>query len=239
MRKAAAIGVLLLLGAGAVYAMQRRAGQSVPVADPAESYGSNSPIWHAISTTATDLQWELQNYLETQDKVQNMTATQNPERNVSAMLAAIQAAEGTNRAADPYRVCYGYRHTIQNMADHPAVTGEWKGEKLPDDMCRAAGYGPGCVSTAAGAYQFIKPTWLDLKRRLGLRDFSPASQDAAAVQLLKDCGAWQRVRSGDFIGAVIAARKIWASLPGSGYEQPERSFAWLQAAYVNAGGAVA
>ncbi len=159
--------------------------------------------------------------------------------NVLAFLDAIAQAEGTARMPDPYRVCFGYRHTIQDLRDHPAITGEWRGEKLPDHHCKAAGHQPGCVSTAAGRYQIIRPTWLALKGRLGLRDFGPASQDAAATQLLRDRGAYRPLVRGDFIAAVQAARKEWASLPGAGYDQPERSMAWLQAAYAQAGGAFA
>lgn len=159
--------------------------------------------------------------------------------NVGAFLAMIASAEGTDRGADPYRVCYGYRHTIVSMADHPAVTGEWKGEKLPDAMCRGAGLAPGCVSTAAGRYQLIKPTWLSCKRALGLTDFSPASQDAAAVYLIRQRGALDHVKAGRIGEAVTACRREWASLPGAGYAQPERRLAGLLDAFTAAGGVLA
>jgi len=69
----------------------------------------------------------------TQAFTMNTTDTTTAARNVAAFLAMIQRAEGTSAAGrDPYRVCYGYRHTIGNMRDHPAVTGEWRGERLPD-----------------------------------------------------------------------------------------------------------
>lgn len=159
--------------------------------------------------------------------------------NVLAFLAAIAQAEGTAKAADPYRVCFGYRHTIEDLRDHPAITGEWRGEKLPDHQCKAAGHKPGCISTAAGKYQFIRPTWASLKSRLRLADFGPAAQDAAAIQLLRDRGAHRPLERGDFVGAVVAARAEWASLPGAGKDQPERSLTWLQAAYLRAGGSLA
>ncbi len=159
--------------------------------------------------------------------------------NVAAFLHAIAHAEGTATQPDPYRVCFAYRHTIRDLRDHPAITGEWRGEKLPDHQCRAAGHQPGCVSTAAGKYQLIRPTWAPLKSRLGLPDFGPAAQDAAAVQLLRDCGAYHPLVRGAFAAAVAAARRTWASLPGAGYQQPERSMAWLRATYTQAGGALA
>lgn len=158
------------------------------------------------------------------------------QRNLAAFLAMIKFAEGTDRRSDPYRVCYGYAHTIRDLSDHPAVTGEWRGEKLPDGMCRAAGYGPGCVSTAAGAYQINRPTWLPLKRRLGLADFGPSSQDAAAVELIRQRGALNDVYAGRLADAVEKVAKVWASLPGAGYDQPERKLASLVTAYQAAGG---
>jgi len=162
------------------------------------------------------------------------------DANVGAFLEVLKRCEGTAGQGDPYRVCFGYSHTIQNMADHPAVTGEWGGVPLSDQQCAGAGFGPGCVSTAAGAYQLIKPTWLSKKRQLSLPDFSPASQDAAAVQLLRDCGAYRQLAAGNLAGAVSAARRTWASLPGANYAgQGMRTMAQVSAWYQEAGGTTA
>lgn len=159
--------------------------------------------------------------------------------NIAAFLSMIAYAEGTDREPDPYAVCYGYRHRVRDFADHPAVTGEWEGERLPDDMCRAAGFGPGCVSTAAGRYQITKPTWLRAKRALSLGDFSPESQDAAAVWLIRQRGALDHVEAGRIGEAVALVRQEWASLPGAGWGQPERRLTALLDAYTSAGGYVA
>lgn len=155
--------------------------------------------------------------------------------NQSAFLAAIRHAEGTDQALDAYRVCFGYRHTLESFADHPTVTGEWRGESI-------ANLGPaynGLVSSAAGAYQIIKPTWLALKAKLKLPDFSPASQDAAALELIAEVGASGAVARGDFQAAVYACNGIWASLPGSLAGQPQRSLSVLLGSYLAAGGSVA
>lgn len=170
------------------------------------------------------------------------------DTNVRAFLSMIDYAEGTSVGGrDPYRTCYGYRHTITDLAFHPAeLRGpagqqwrEWSGEKLPDEVCRAAGKLPGCVSTAAGRYQIIRPTWLDAKRALALTDFSPASQDAAAVYLIRKRGALDDVKRGRLADAVAKCAPEWASLPGAGYKQPERRVASLTQAYVEAGGNLA
>lgn len=234
--KRAAIAAGLLLLSGAALAAQRRA---VVVENEPAGQGAGSAAgdwWEPVSAAWQDLQTEVQTMGDT---LNTITDRDTAQRNVSAFLEAIARAEGTAQRADPYRVCYGYRHTIISLKEHPAVSGEWKGERLSDEMCRAAGFGPGCVSTAAGKYQLIRPTWQALKTRLQLPDFGPASQDRAAVQLLKDSGALGAIEKGQFSFAVAAARKTWASLPGAGYAQPERSLSFLQTAYLNAGGTLA
>jgi muramidase (phage lysozyme) len=159
--------------------------------------------------------------------------------NQRAFLAMISHSEGTDRAPDPYRVCYAFGHTIVSFADHPSETGEWMGEKLPDAMCRAAGYSAGCVSTAAGKYQLIRPTWRGVKKRLRLPDFSPDSQDRAALYLITNAGALEDVHAGRLQTAIAKCRKEWASLPGAGWGQPERRITELVAAFTKAGGVVA
>jgi muramidase (phage lysozyme) len=159
--------------------------------------------------------------------------------NIAAFLEMIYKAEGTANAPDPYRVCYGYRHTISDMSDHPAVTGEWRGERLPDAMCANAGFGPGCVSTAAGAGQIIKPTWINIKAALNLPDFGPESQRAAHVELIRRRGALEDVKAGRLESAVIKCRNEWASLPGNFAKQGQRSIETLAAWYQQNGGTFA
>jgi lysozyme len=147
-------------------------------------------------------------------------------KNLSAFLYMIRAAE--NRLVGDesrYSRFYG-NSTFSDLSDHPVITGEKTGVPLSARMCRAAGFPPGCVSTAAGAYQIIKPTWQRV-RAAGqwgpyLPDFSPESQDEAARRLLLERGALQRLGEGDFAGAVNAASREWASLPGSRSGQPQR-----------------
>lgn len=151
----------------------------------------------------------------------------------------IAVSEGTQRAPDPYRCCYGYTHVVVDLSDHPAITGEWHGEPLSDALCIAAGLSPGCVSTAAGRYQINKPTWVHLKTKLGLRSFDGPSQDDAAIEDIKEAGALELVNAGRVADAISKCRGIWASLPGNTAGQPQRSYAELVNAYANAGGAFA
>lgn len=159
--------------------------------------------------------------------------------NERAFLSLIRYAEGTDRGADPYRVCYGYKHTIVGLADHPAITGEWRGERLPDEMCVNAGMKPGCVSTAAGAYQIIKPTWVGCKARLHLTNFEPGNQDRAALYLIESRGAIDDVHAGRIKTAVMKCAAEWASLPGNFAKQPQREQEGLILAFEQAGGTLA
>lgn len=169
----------------------------------------------------------------------NMSDTEpNAADNVAAFLAAIRKAEGTY-GPDAYRTGFG-GYLFTDMSDHPRRAVRFKNQA-----------GATLWTTAAGAYQFmaVSPlpsgaftkvnTWDRLRDKLGLTDFSPASQDAAAVELIREAGALGDVQAGRFDAAVAKVRRIWASLPGAGYAQQERSLAWLRQQYANAGGTFA
>jgi len=97
----------------------------------------------------------------------------------------------------------------------------------------------GVMSSAAGAYQIIIKTWNNLQKQLNLPDFSPDSQDAAALELIRQRGGLEFVRAGQFADAVNACRKEWASLPGAGAGQRENKLDDLKTAYLAAGGTIA
>ena len=56
---------------------------------------------------------------------------------------------------------------------------------------------------------------------------------------IRECRALPNVTAGRIETAIAKCRSIWASLPGAGYDQPERSVAWLQSQYTSAGGVLA
>jgi lysozyme len=148
---------------------------------------------------------------------------------VGAFLYMIRASEHVyprdvvNDAA--YSIFYGGSR-FYDFKDHPVVTGEKRGVPLPEAVCKAAGLRAGCVSTAAGAYQIIRPTWIRLRDKYGLPDFGKDSQDAAAIYLLVESGAYDLLVAGDIEGAIKKASKIWASLPGNQYQQNPKSLAY-------------
>lgn len=97
----------------------------------------------------------------------------------------------------------------------------------------------GIRSTAAGRYQLLYRYYVAYKARLGLSDFSPASQDTIALQQIKECRALPDIDAGRFDEAVRKCAHIWASLPSAGYGQHENGLDDLREAYVKAGGALA
>lgn len=95
---------------------------------------------------------------------------QNPDL-FRGLQQALSRAEGTWRANQPgYRVLFG--------------GGEFKDlSRHPDKVVRSPG---GYASAAAGAYQFLPGTYGEAARVLGLKDFSPESQDLAMLYKVRE-----------------------------------------------------
>ena len=75
------------------------------------------------------------------------------------------------------------------------------------------------------------------RKQLGLKDLSPKSQDAVALQQIKERGALPMIDRGDIRQAIDRCSNIWASLPG-GYGQFEHKADSLIAKFKEAGGTV-
>lgn len=219
--------IVALLGLAAFAHVRAQAELDDAAATGETSEAPILPSWGAL-----DLWGMAEDQIEAQG-VENTVAASGD--NVAAFATMVASGEGTEREPDPYRVCYAYRHVIESFADHPAVTGEWRGEPL-DNLGPAYA---GKVSTAAGRYQIIRPTWLRAKRALGLGDFSPASQDLAFAWLVKARGALDDVVAGNLATAIAKCAPEWASLPGSTAGQGTRSLDYLASVYANAGGTLA
>lgn len=135
-----------------------------------------------------------------------------------ALLNAISKKESGGR----YNVRYG-GETFDDYSDHPRVytpitSGPHTGQK----------------SSAAGKYQFIASTWDNIAKRYNISDFSPISQDKAAVANAME---YYRSLTGRSLQADLASRDPatlrqigrtlsgqWAALPGGaqpGYDDEE------------------
>ena len=131
------------------------------------------------------------------------------EPNVQRMLNLIGRAEGAD-----YDTIVGGKHKIQDFSSHPNKVG------------LVTKQGP---STAAGKYQITGTTYRRYADRLGIKDFSPQSQDKIALQILHDTGALSDTLKGKFKGAVDKAGQAWMSLPSSKIKQGAgpRSWDWV------------
>ena len=161
----------------------------------------------------------------TPEVYQEISPVLRPDSNITAFLDMIAYAEGTE-GSNGYRTLFG-GGLFDSFADHPRRVFDFtnsKGERLK--------------TSAAGRYQFLARTWDGLRAKLGLQDFTPASQDAGAIELIRAQGALGDVRAGRIATAVRKCAPVWASLPGAGYNQPERKYTQLVAAYKVAGGQI-
>ena len=134
----------------------------------------------------------------------------NEELNTRAFLTTIRQAENSSTTAVsetplPYNKIYG-GGTFSDDSKHPnkAVT-KW-----------------GNTSTAAGAYQFLAGRWNTISKKLGLKDFSPESQDQGALYLINEQnndnpraeGVVNDIKNGNVFQAATKLNGTWTSLPG-------------------------
>lgn len=137
---------------------------------------------------------QVRDYAGTWDMT-NAEALAEPQ--VQAMLMLIRRGEGTSDQGGYSRLVGG--GSFSGWSDHPRRL--VKIERL------------GISSTAAGAYQILARTWDVVRLQAGLQDFSPESQDLAAVQLIRNRGALTDVLAGRLQAALGKLSYEWASLP--------------------------
>ena len=125
----------------------------------------------------------------------SVIAAQNINPKIKAFLKIISWAEGTG-GEDGYRTHFGYEK-FDDFSDHP----------------RKVKSADGHHSDAAGKYQAMSFTWDRIAKKIGLKDFSPQSQDLFAIELLKECGAYDLIMQGNIEAAIFAASPTWASFP--------------------------
>lgn len=153
--------------------------------------------------------------------------------NLKAFLNVIATSELTARlllASDN-----GYNVLVGSTADHPRLFASYADHpRQLIDLPRL-----GIKSTAAGRYQLLARYFDQYKIKLGLPDFSPASQDAIATEQIRERGALVDVEAGRFDAAVAKCSTCWASLPGAPYGQHVNDLADLRRTYLKSGGWIA
>lgn len=149
--------------------------------------------------------------------------------NQKAFLDMLAWSEGTETVLGSdrgYNVMVG-GHLFHDYADHPRQRVFIPNLNLS--------------STAAGRYQLLARYFDAYRLQLHLPDFSPASQDAIALQQIRERDAFPDIAAGRIQAAIDKCSNIWASLPGRGntYGQALRPVAALLKHYVDAGGCLA
>ena len=136
-----------------------------------------------------------------------------PSPAITAFLSLIAFSEGTIGGLDN-----GYGvivtgidgpHSFTDYSDHPFADGR------PPIVVNHSGL----TSTASGRYQLLLRWWEPYKKELSLPDFSPASQDAVAIQQMRERGAVGYILAGNIQQAIQDCSNIWASFPGNDYGQ--------------------
>jgi RHS repeat-associated protein len=146
----------------------------------------------------------------------------NYELNARAFLTMIRKGEGT-LGFNGYKAQFAGKQ-FNDFSDHPNL------------VVNSGKYS----SSASGAYQVLSKTWNskageNAKKGLGIKDFSPESQDKFGLWLISNRNALGDVIDGNVRGAIGKTNKEWASLPGSPYGQPTQT---LEGALQNFKGAV-
>ncbi|HEN3610108.1 TPA: glycoside hydrolase family 104 protein [Yersinia enterocolitica] len=137
--------------------------------------------------------------------------------NVRQYLDVLSKAEGTASYANSgYNTMFGGDQFYDN-SDHP---------RQLKDFTQTDGTKN--KTSAAGRYQFTSSSWDDAAKALNLTDFSPRSQDLAALFLIQRAGQLENVTNGNFADATSGLGEVWASLPSSNYAQPKRSWEEIQ-----------
>ncbi|OYO27876.1 glycoside hydrolase family 104 protein [Janthinobacterium sp. PC23-8] len=150
----------------------------------------------------------------------------------------IAFAEGTSTS--PATRSNGYDVIVTGVDGRPEVFTDFRAHPFAGGRKSKVINSRGLTSNASGRYQFMLRDYAHYKAQLKLPDFGPASQDAWAIQLIRERRALPLIEAGLFAEAVAAVSNLWASLPGANYAgQPMRPLAKLQAAYLAAGGVLA
>jgi muramidase (phage lysozyme) len=138
------------------------------------------------------------------------------DHKLQSFLSLIAFSEGTSTS--PITKNNGYDIVVSGV-DGPSIFTDYSDHPFARGGSVTVRRVPLLVSTAAGRYQVLAKYFEVYKDRLGLPDFSPASQDAVAVQQMKERGAIDLIESGDVEGSITACAGIWASFPGNSYAQ--------------------
>jgi muramidase (phage lysozyme) len=123
-----------------------------------------------------------------------------------AMLRLIRSDENNGASDDnAYHARYGNRDP---MSDKDMINYVPKDEKFINKKGKLEHH------TAAGAYRILRETWQEVSRVPGIKDFTPANQDVAAIYLINKDDAARDIEAGNLAEAIRKLNHRWTSLPG-------------------------
>lgn len=152
--------------------------------------------------------------------------------NRAAFLAMIGISEGTSTSRITRN--HGYDVIVSGITG-PEVFADYSDHPFTHRPAKPVN-NKGLFSTASGKYQIMIHDWPHYKAQLALPDFSPASQDLYAIQLIRERSALPLIDAGSFELAVARCANLWASFTGSTYGQSTHQIGFLRDAYLSAGG---
>lgn len=151
------------------------------------------------------------------------------DNKIKAFIDLIAFSEGTS--THPLTKHDGYDVIVTGIKG-PSVFSGYEKHPFEDGGEIIVRTGPPVLaSTAAGRYQLLARYWKVYKAQLRLVDYSPASQDAVAIQQIRERKGLEMLEAGDIAVAIAACSNIWASLPGNDYGQGGKSLETLVAKY--------
>lgn len=162
------------------------------------------------------VQKELPFFLPNSQQASNQLSNENLQK----YLNVIALSEGTaGYMNNGYNTMFG-GDQFSDMSDHPRILKEFTDKN-----------GKRNKTSAAGRYQFTQASWDEAKAALNLPDFSPRSQDMAALYLIKRAGQLDNVLNGNFAEATAGLGGTWASFASSTYAQPKHSYEAMENFY--------
>ena len=190
-----AAGAFLLSGDASAFSRDTSTGDALFPLDANLTTGYSGPIDYS---GASDAQFSPPVYNEVYDMNNPPVNTVDSKAsNLAAFLRLIRQRESDD---DYFKLVGGGRFVSTD--NHPFLTGEFKGIKRAD----------GRLTTAAGAYQITKSTWLDIGGIVRFRDFGKEAQDSAAIFLIKRRRALTAIESGDTNTAHSLLKNEWEFL---------------------------
>ncbi len=151
--------------------------------------------------------------------------------NLNAFLDLIAFSEGTSGIPGSDD---GYKVIVGSTPRAPMLMTDYNGHPRRKVFIPSLGV----WSTAAGRYQLIARTWDVCQKALKLADFSPESQDKAAVFLIQGRKALEDVGAGRIADAIMKCGREWASFPGNTYGQHPHAIEGLVSVYKTLGGTI-